>query len=139
MKKIISYLLAFVGIGIISCQDDDPIAEYGCPYAEFELKGNVTDTNHVPVNQIRIVVNSEAVNDTLFSDSNGVYDKTYNITPWDKTYFIKVQDIDSAENGGNFIEQTKTIQLTEDEFNKLSGGWYAGKVTKTIDFTLLTK
>ncbi len=140
MKKIISYLLALIGITIISCKNDDPIAEYGCPYAEFNLKGKVTDVNNNPINQIRIVLKGQdELTDTLFTDENGGFNKTITINPWNKEYEIQAEDIDSSANGGEYSPQNKELILNDQDFVDASGDWYAGKVSKTIDFKLNVK
>lgn len=137
MKKIIAFLLALIGIHSMSC--DNPVAEYGCPYAEFHVNGYVKNIDNQPINNIRIVMKGDNQYDTLYTDANGIFDKTFMITPWIKEYECKAEDIDSNDNGGFYKETTKIITITEEDFIGESEDWYAGKVTKNIEFTLTHK
>ena len=48
---ILAGLLSLLGFSVTSCGATD---EYGSPYAEYELKGKVTDMNGDPIQGIEI-------------------------------------------------------------------------------------
>lgn len=57
-----------------------PIAEYGCPYAQFEATGVVTDEENQPMENVQVIVKNKGDNDTpreflptVYTDDAGVY------------------------------------------------------------------
>lgn len=87
---VLASLLMLLGF---SCTDDEGegpiICEYGTPYANFQIKGKVVDTNDHPIPnaQIRINRNDARIypygwlhTDTVRTDANGEFD-------WKKTDF----------------------------------------------------
>jgi len=150
--KFIIALLTFIG-SLTGCDYIHNPAEYGTPYADFEIKGTVTDSiSSAPVQHVRVTVtqdhpftrhDSALVHiDTLAvkeTDSAGEYDIQFQNFPLEvQTFKVKAEDIDGPANGGEFIPQQKSILFTNSD---LSGGkgWYNGKAVKTIDIKLKKK
>ncbi len=138
MKNII--LCAFCGLIFIACNDELPIIEKEKPYAELHIEGKVTDSNLQAINKVQIIIHGEnEIYDTLFTNNKGEYEKTYFINPAITDYSIKAEDIDGESNGGYFKESIKEFSIEKEDFIGASGKWYAGKVTKIIDFKLSKK
>jgi putative lipoprotein (rSAM/lipoprotein system) len=140
--KIIVLLLGFSG-AFNSCVPfviDDPVAEYGMPHADFEIKGTVTNQiNEEPIPNIRVIREIyPGVGDTLYTDSKGKYDFVFSDFPNEKSTFkLKVEDIDGDENGGLFIAQEMDVEITKaDQVEKGNGHWYSGKFSKIQDIKL---
>lgn len=132
-EKILKFLLVLLGFGAAACEEES-WAEYGCPAVEFSLKARVTDNANRPVKGIK----AQAVSFTeyygseyyefdskgeSYSDSDGntvikamIY--SFEAPP----YSIKVgfEDIDGAENGGEFAQKEVEVQVTEND--KISSG-----------------
>jgi putative lipoprotein (rSAM/lipoprotein system) len=130
LDKIIIVLLSFLGI-LSSCIAP---AEYGTPYADYEVKGVVkSKENSQPIQNIRVIHQRYA--DTIYTDAEGNY--TLNCMGDLFDYFnMKVEDIDGIENGGEFLTQEVTLKFTKDDLVKKGSGWYEGKYSKTQNFEL---
>jgi putative lipoprotein (rSAM/lipoprotein system) len=150
--KIIIALLTLIG-SLTGCDYINTPAEYGVPYADYEIKGTVTDSiMSSPVEHVRVTVTQNRTftrNDSALvhidtlavkeTDSAGKYDIQFHTFPLEaQTFKVKAEDIDGTANGGEFIPQQKSILFTNSD---LSGGkgWYNGKAVKTIDIKLKKK
>jgi putative lipoprotein (rSAM/lipoprotein system) len=149
--KFILLLLAILGIA--SCE---PMVEYGTPHADYELKGIITDSlTGVPINKISIkVIDSVSVmqDNTLHgygfnvgdteTNSLGRYDITVqkNIPVDSVTFYLKVEDMDSTANGGEYISKKVSVNIHKSELSGSgAGNWSMGKAIKTIDIKLQSK
>jgi putative lipoprotein (rSAM/lipoprotein system) len=150
--KIILALITIIG-SFTSCDYINTPAEYGSPYADYEIKGTVTDSiSSTPVQHVRVTVtqnrtfgrhDSVLVSiDTLAvkeTDSTGKYDIQFQTYPLEVQIFnVKAEDIDGSANGGDFAPLQKNAQFTDSD---LSGGkgWDKGKAVKIIDIKLKKK
>ena len=149
MKKIVLFLISILGFSITSCIRE----KYGGPYANFELKGKVTDTLDNPIKNIRVNIqeNGNSIGGT-FSDMEGNYFinshiEDYSISkdfPSDNSIImIKVEDTDGEENGGEFTTQIITFPMKKSDYikekEKKKDKWYKGTVSKEINFKLTNK
>jgi putative lipoprotein (rSAM/lipoprotein system) len=106
---------------------------YGTPYGEYELKGIISDKETAkPIQNIQIV---RQYWDTLYTDSEGKY-SCHNMSP---DFHLKIEDIDSVENGGYFKTQEIEIELTQADQVEKGKGWYRGKNSKTVNIKLEKK
>lgn len=129
------------------------MAEYGTPYADFEMKGTVTDSiTATPIQNARVIITQthSYLNggqmlshiDTMAikqTDSAGKYDIQIGSFPLEEvTFQLNVDDTDGSVNGGDFVTQEKDVLFKSSE---LTGGkgWYDGKAVKTIDIKLKKK
>ena len=130
--KIIVVLLGFLGI-FSGC--NRPV-EYGTPYGDYELNGVVTDKEtSMPIPNIRIV--HERRRDTVYTDAEGKYGFVYNGDLFDnKTFHLKIADIDGEENGGYFGEREMDVTFTKEDQVKPGKDWYEGKFVKTQNIEL---
>jgi putative lipoprotein (rSAM/lipoprotein system) len=130
--KIIVVLLAILGV-FNSCTQ----TEYGMPYADYELKGVVTDKEtSKPIKNIRIAT---FYGDTIYTDAEGKYALSYCFDMAEYFHF-KIEDIDGEENGGEFEAQKIDVKFTNaDKVKKGDGHWYEGKYEKTQNIELEKK
>jgi len=152
--KIIIALLGLIGL-LTGCNlIHPPVAEYGVPYADYEIKGTVTDSItsapiqniRVTVTQIQTYIEKDSIHthiDTLAlkeTDSAGKYDIRFQSFPLDKlTYKVKADDMDGLTNGGDFNSQAKDVLFIHTDLTGANGGWYNGKALKIVDLKLKKK
>ncbi|MCL2041593.1 MAG: radical SAM-associated putative lipoprotein [Bacteroidales bacterium] len=143
--KIIVILLSFFGI-FNSCTQPDmygmPYPEYGTPYADYEIKGVVTNKENAhPLQNIRVI--HQTYSDTLYTDSQGKYAFNFYYEGGaypERIFHLKVEDIDGEENGGDFTIREIELKITEaDRVQKGDGNWYEGKFGKTENVELEKK
>ena len=77
--KVSRFLLPLLGFALVeSCAQD----MYGCPYADFEAKGCVSDEDGKGIQGVRVVISADYLNtnysgapltDTLWTDHKGEY------------------------------------------------------------------
>jgi len=150
--KIIIALLTIIG-SLTGCDFIHTPVEYGVPYADYVIKGTVTDSiTSTPVQHVLVTItqnhpftrhDSALIHiDTLAlkeTDSAGNYDIQFQSFPLEElTFKVKADDIDGTANGGDFTSQQKDVLFKQSD---LSGGkgWYNGKAVKTIDIKLKKK
>lgn len=123
-------LLGILGFSFVSACDGEgtsPIpmygvpAEYGSPYAEYFVKGKVTDDAGKPIKGIAVTGPDKSV-DTVFTSADGSYELNGDFFPVE-TIDVKFTDVDDEENGGWFATQEKHVAL---EQQKEGQGWYFG-------------
>ncbi|MDR0798866.1 MAG: radical SAM-associated putative lipoprotein [Dysgonamonadaceae bacterium] len=139
IKNFDKLILVLLGIlGLTNCdmpkEYGSPQAElYGCPSADYEVKGTVTNSlTSEPIRRIRVVLNW----DTIYTDDAGKYRFDFRDFPQDR-FNLKFEDIDGEENGGEFMPKTIELIFTDDDqIEKGSGHWYDGKFAKTQNVAL---
>ncbi|MDD5891727.1 MAG: radical SAM-associated putative lipoprotein, partial [Bacteroidales bacterium] len=109
--KLFKITLGLLGIAMVdSCVAKE---EYGCPYADFEAKGVVTDEEGKGIQGIRVVISAEYPNpvfepitDTLWTNYNGEYvtGESYidDYFAYNDRVKLEFEDVDGQENGGEF-------------------------------------
>ena len=132
---ILAGLLSLLGFSVTSCGATD---EYGSPYAEYELKGKVTNMNGDPIQGIELNYGG-IYNNVLFSSyisemykspqtqKDGSYDIKFEDSPMGIVRII-AKDIDGPENGSF---ETDSIDVKIEGFE---GGksWFHGKAEVNI-------
>ncbi|MDO4164736.1 MAG: radical SAM-associated putative lipoprotein [Bacteroides sp.] len=124
-------------LGFASCTGEEA-QEYGQPYAEYQIKGKVTDTDNRPMNGARIIVkeqnnDGEVIpyqnNDTLYTEQTGTYIYT-----------------NCGLNAGRFrvvCEDPTGINAADSTDVKMEpsggSGWYQGSDSKEVNFQLKKK
>lgn len=135
-------LIALGVSAVSSCAADSVMrADYGTPYADYAVKGSVTDEDNNPVPGIRVVRGCEEEyffdRDTTFTDAEGKfsfgYDLYYILTP-----DLKFEDIDGNDNGGLF--ETKYLTgISYEKSEEGDGDWFYGKFTAILNVSLTKK
>ena len=120
-------LLGILGFSFVSACDGEgtsPVpmygvpVEYGSPYAEYFVKGKVTDDAGKPIKGIAVTGPDKSV-DTVFTSADGSYELNGDFFPVE-TIDVKFTDVDDEENGGWFATQEKHVAL---EQQKEGQGW----------------
>ena len=131
--KLFKITLGLLGIAMVdSCIAK---AEYGCPHADFEAKGVVTDEEGKGIQGIRVVISAEYPNpvfepitDTLWTNHNGEYvtGESYIVDDFAYNDSVKLEfeDVDGQENGGEF--QKVSIEVPVFKVKDGDGKWYDG-------------
>ena len=139
-QAVLTVLLSMLGFE--SCSTDDPgTEEYGTPFVNYIIKGTVTDEAGKPIPGIQITApaplySSLGFNRTL-SDASGNFELGEFSLFGDG--IITADDIDGADNGGEF--KSDTLQITKLASQKIEDGkgWCAGKYKVDAKFKLQKK
>ena len=148
IDKLTKLILGLLGVAMVdSCLAK---AEYGCPYADFEAKGVVTDEDGNGIHGIRVVISvdhsspaykGEPRRDTLWTNHSGEYASVNPFVEHDFAYLNNVQlqfeDVDGQENGGEF--QKVTIEVPVFKVKEGDGNWYNGGYEAGANVTMLKK
>ena len=150
-NAVLTALLSMLGY---SCSLDEPeeygpnILEYGCPHADYILKGTVTDEAGTPIQGIKTslkdVYQTEKETqffgiDSIQTNESGNYQLKYDGLPDGRTKLV-IEDIDGEANGGEFMSDT--LDIDYNKAVKISEGdnhWYTGKFEVTTDVKLKKK
>ena len=148
ITKLIKIALGLLGVALVdSCI---PKAEYGCPHADFEAKGVVTDEDGNGIQGIRVVISAEYPNpsyvgepiaDTLWTNHSGEYITAESQMIDDFAYMdsvkLEFEDVDGQENGGQF--QNVTIEVPVFKVKDGDGNWYDGAYEAGANVTMIKK
>ena len=112
---------AFLGMFGFGCSGY--LVKYGVPSADLEVSGHVTNEKGEALENIQVVVRP-AWMDTLYTDSQGQFSKTYpGIIPYDK-YKVVVNDT-AGVYASDSIEQHVTFSGGDGEWNDGTGKLHA--------------
>lgn len=120
--------------------------DYGCPCAEFTMKGTVTTEENTPLEDIRVTVEvwSVAGNDkrqmyekTTCTDADGKVSVNTGFVYVPDSVSVKIDDVDGEANGGDFQSQVLSpkVVMTKDK----DGEWSLGTYAATFDVKLQKK
>ena len=127
---------------LTACDTDiwNETPEYGTPYAEYEVKGRVSDSEGTPISGIKVSMGVEDYMDSVaVTDADGRFHVIHDTFPFrDNTFDIQFTDIDGEAGGGLFEEQTVTVQA---EMVEEGDGWDEGDyaVPEEVEVTLYPK
>ena len=127
---------------LTACDTDiwNETPEYGTPYAEYEVKGRVSDSEGTPISGIKVSMGEEGSLDSVaVTDADGRFHVIHGTFPFrDNTFDIQFTDIDGEAGGGLFEEQTVTVQA---EMVEEGDGWDEGDyaVPEEVEVTLYPK
>lgn len=109
-------------------------AEYGCPSADFDISGRVTDKNGTPVEGIE-VKHDQSNNIVDTTNADGFYHlPKYNDFP-NQDISMAFRDVDSNEHGA-YRDTTVVVPVEHNEYRGGDGHWYEGTLTKEVNVTL---
>ncbi len=137
MRRVLKALLTL--LGFTGCDLLVNCCAYGTPYAEFELKGTVSDGKEL-IENVEVSFSSSNPyldNHTMITDHNGkfVYKDTYTEAA-DFQYTLIANDL----NGKYESDTIKGyILLSDFKRKKRDDKWFDGKATKTENFILKEK
>ena len=137
MGKFIKFLLICLGFkSLTACDLFIGTEEYGTPYAEYEVKGRVSDSEGTPISGIKVSMGVEDYMDSVaVTDADGRFHVIHGTFPFrDNTFDIQFTDIDGEAGGGLFEEQTVTVQAEKVEEGE---GWSRGKYAVKEDVNVV--
>ena len=150
-NTVLTALLSMLGFG---CSTDEPeeygtiLTEYGTPYADYIIKGSVTNEAGEPVRGIKTSLKSVFDNenehyvlglDSVQTDEAGSYQLKY-VGMKDRSLKVIVEDIDGEANGGEFLSDTLDIDYNKAiQTKKGDDHWYTGVYEISQDIKLKKK
>ena len=142
MKRFIYFLLALLGVGAVSCDNDgwgDVVPEYGCPHMNFSLKARVIDEAGKPIEGIEVQTRNGDFYMDNFSDAEGNIDLTTGMWP-NTNIDVIFTDVDGEENGGEFETLELNISDKVEKVKEGDGRWYNGEYAADLgDVTMTLK
>lgn len=145
-NALLTVLLSMLGFESCSSESleeyGSPIVEYGCPHADYIVKGTVTDEAGKPVQGIKITApassDTDAATQTALTDGSGAF-KLKEFSNM-RGNFLIAEDIDGDANGGEFKSDTlNVLEIKNPKQIEKGKGWYNGKFEVTADFKLKKK
>lgn len=149
-NAVLTALLSILGF---SCSVDEPdeygtiLMEYGVPYADYLIKGSVTNEAGQPVRGIKTSLKSVFDNenehyvlglDSFETDYSGYYQLKY-VGTKDRSLKLIVEDVDGEAHGGEFLSDTLDIDYENAVKMKEGSNWYEGAYNITQHVTLKKK
>lgn len=136
--KLKSWLLAalagLLGISFSSCE------KYGCPEADYHVKGTVTNEQGQPIAGVGVCQNNwyddRSYSDT--TDADGHYSVDCKYAMPGEPLSLGFYDIDGVENG-SYNDTIVTINTENVPLHGGHGEWYEGEATITKNVTLTEK
>lgn len=146
--KTINYIISsiLIALGFSAC-DTFGTAEYGCPHADFIVKGKVTaEQTGEPIKDIRVTMidtlyahHSNGINlPSARTDTQGSYWVKSEEFPKTITFLLTFSDTDSTLNGA-FASLDTIIIFKNPQFTGGDGHWYSGTTSKEINIKLKQK
>lgn len=142
-NKLLAGLLTLLGFSLAAC-DKIGADEYGCPHADYEIKGKVVNTKGSAIPGIQVIIpdpfgNEEYTHrDTLITNNSGEFNINPMITSFgeDITFKITTKDIDGTDNGGVFLEKITDVAFKKEDLKGGDGNWNYGSARKEVTITM---
>jgi len=106
-------------LNLMALVNQDPIAEYGMPYARYTISGSVVDGDVNPIQDIQVSFCDKVTQSDI--SGNWSIDSDASFCP--KPYTLQVKDVDGNQNG-NFDDEQILLNLVQTE---PENGWFEGK------------
>lgn len=110
---ILNYILVLLGFATTTSS-----CEYGTLAMDFEVSGRVDNQDLTPIAGIKVSAVEDDV--TALTSEDG----SFFISGTGMGAFLKFEDIDGPENGGEYAVKTEEVKVEQVE--KGSGHWYKG-------------
>lgn len=132
-NSILSIVLSL--FGFTSCGDEEGgRVEYGCPHAEYELNGTVTDENGQSIKDENIIIQRPySPNDTVKTAADGSY------TSKKEVLFFGSQEIVIIANDPTDTYENDTVKVVPQKVKEGDGHWFQGTYSNKVDFKLKKK
>ena len=145
LKKGWKWLLGAV-LGALGFEGCDKIietpCEYGQPYSEYKLVGDVKNVRKNPIPGIRVVFDryfeevEEHAYDTLYTNADGHFEKPLRGDYLGESCTVKFEDVDGAENGSYRTKILTKDDLVIEQTKKGDDHWYEGAFSVHADAVL---
>ena len=119
-------LTALLGLlGFESC-DSNGLEEYGCPYADYIIKGVVTDEAGIPIKGIKVIAPYSSKMDSQYgqivqTDTQGIF-MLHEFSSLRGNDII-FEDIDGEDNNGLFQSDTINVESLPKTRLEKGSGW----------------
>jgi putative lipoprotein (rSAM/lipoprotein system) len=125
------------GLYVTLDQEDQAVAEYGCPIVEFSVKGRVVDAESNPIQNIEISHPGTGYYTRTSEDGSFEYEGC--LTGFELSEVkIVAQDTDGDENGGDF--QSQEVSVPVQQTGHGDGHWDNGKYSaENVEIVLAKK
>ena len=126
-------ITALAGLLGVNYGCDSIAADYGCPEADFDISGHVTDKEGNPIEGIEVkhIYRSDT------TDADGYYHIPKHGDFPDAEVPIDFRDADGDEHGA-YRDTTMIVKVKHSEYRG-SNDWYEGTLTKEVNVTLEEK
>ena len=130
VNALIGIVLGLFGLTCVSC------VEYGCPHADFEASGMISDQESQPIENIRVQLklgrNRVPFSRAFYSGGNGQYQLVVDdIIVTDSVYIV------ATDTTGVYASDSVCVPVVYSTKGiKKKDRWYEGKATITQDFQL---
>ena len=135
LKVLSLFFSSILGI-FFGCVIGPNTVEYGMPHADYKVSGKVLSADqNLPIKGLFVSItdtlNTSRIIDSTKTDSLGRY-SLQSLGDGKNTWNLKVEDIDSIENG-SFTTKDTIISIPEKDLKEPSGTWYMGHGEKEVD------
>lgn len=131
-NSILSIVLAV--FGFTSCGEEEGTVEYGCPHAEYELSGTVTDENGQSIKDENIIIQKPySPNDTVKTAANGSF--TYKT----EMFAIGPDEMVIIADDPTNVYDNDTVKVVPQKIKEGDGHWFQGTYSNKVDFKLKKK
>ena len=117
--------------------------EYGCPTADYRVRGTVkADQTGSPIPGIEVSLQDSGcdstgcrIDDSTRTETDGGFAFAFSGLPGDHTWRISIRDIDSTVNG-SFAAKDTLVRIPRDALRGGDGNWHKGRGTLNLVFRL---
>ena len=149
-NAVLTALLSLMGFGSCTTIGEDEYGtpvEYGTPYADYVIKGEVTDEQGNPLEGIKTTVKAipEEVPqyayslDSALTDSQGKFLIETRAYISDPNLKLVVEDTDGPANGGEFVSDTLDLAALPKQQKEAGQHWSSGKYELKAEVKLKKK
>ena len=136
-NALLASLLALLGFDSCSKETETP-DEYGAPYAEYQIRGNVTDEDGQPIPGIKARLGHLYDDNDLgqiqvmpypvdSAETNAKGELQIDAPVYGPDMSMVLTDEDGDLNGGEFLSDTIALSDMKKEQVEEGKGWYQGK------------
>ncbi len=133
-NRLLAFLLSFLGVVMTACEEIGGTnrAEYGAPYAEYQVLGTVTNQDEVGIEGIKVRLTEP--------EHVYAYDSTYTLSDGTYSLVVSMEFMDTL--GIQFMDEAALYQnvdtlvsFTDAVFTN-GDGWYQGEATVEFNVEL---
>lgn len=143
-RSLALMVMSMLGFSSACDKVGDEPEMYGCPFAHYDVSGEVSDGEGNPVEGIRVAVEWNDANgveecslkDTVYTDSNGAFKSRISGFPIQPEILdVVFEDVDGEENGSFEESSVEVTEIRHDEGDgtiMFSNGTYSAEVNVSL-------
>ena len=114
---------------------EEMVCEYGTPYATFEVKGKVVNSDGEPINGIAVYADEMyGQEETVYTEADGSFSLKQEWWFPNTHVDLVFEDQDGEDNGGDFGKKEESVALVKTQDGE---GWYEGVFSSEEDITVV--